>query len=202
MVYDLPLVEEKVKPHQVTTLHLVCALGFIGTGGIIVTYNYVITMWGWAILGTGLVLLSLTMFRNKWVISKKINPAIRISELLISLAIVTYVTTQQWKFPMVMFWALSAALLFAIYWERKSGNTIFVHVDDDGLRLPVVRRRVIPWSDVELIVYRFGTITINCTDNHLFQWTVADSGVDNDVFEAYCRTKVEENIGKRRKDDW
>jgi hypothetical protein len=202
MVYDLPLVEEKVKPHQVTTLHLISALAFIGTGAIIFVYNYVITYGGLALLIAGMLLLGLTIFKNKWITGSKINPAIRIIELILALCIAVYSALQHWKFPTGIFGALSAAIIFALYWERKTGSTLFVHVDENGLRLPVVRRRNIPWVDVEQVVLRFGTLTINLADNHLFQWNIEAGNVNSDVFEAFCNAKVEENRGKRRNDEW
>ena len=201
MVYDLPLAEEKVKPHQVTTLHLVSALGFIGAGAIIAVYNYVIPMWGVALLVAGISLLCLTIFRNKWLVSNA-NFQARVVELLISLAVTGYSATQNWKFPLGMFGALSLGLMFALYWERRSDSVLYVHVDDSGLRLPVVRRRMLPWAEVEDVVLRFSTLTINCTDNHLFQWSIADTKIDSEHFEAYCMARIEENKGKRVSDDW
>ncbi len=202
MEYDLPLAEEKVKPHQVTTLHLVCALGFIGTGAIIAVYNYIIPLWGGALLFAGVLLLGLTIFKNKWVTSKEINPFLRIVELVIALVVAIYSAIQHWKFPTGMFGALSAGLLFALYWERRAGSTLYVHIDDSGLRLPVVRQRALAWTEVDQVVFRFGTLTINTADNHLFQWNVALPDFDNEIFEAYCSAKIEENRPKRRNDDW
>lgn len=206
MVYDLPLVEEKVKPHQITTLHLLCALAFIGTGAIIAIYNYTIPALGLTLLGAGLLLLIMTIVKNKLIISRKVNSVVRVLELLVTLGVVAYsamhIQEKYWKFPIWIFGALSAAILFALYWERSSGNKLFIHVDDDGLKLPVVRKRSLPWTEVEQIVYRFGTLTINCTDNHLFQWSIADESINADAFETYCKNKIEEHIDKRRKDDW
>src|SRR4051812_32960952 len=99
MTFNFPVMNEKVKPHQVTTLHLVCALAFIITGAIIVVYNYTIPAWGAAILIAGIALIVFVMARNKWVISRKINPAFRVMELVISAAIAAYSATQHWKFP-------------------------------------------------------------------------------------------------------
>ena len=201
MVYNLPLVDEKVKPHQVTTLHLVCAFAFIGTGVIIAVYNYTIPMWGVALLVAGVLLLGVTIIKNSWVTSKKVNPAIRVAELVVGIVIAVYSGMQHWKFPTGMFSALSAGLAFAIYWERKSAVQLYVHVDDTGIRLPVVRRRFLPWVEVENVVMRFGTLTINCVDNHLFQWSI-NSNDDYEIFEAFCAAKIEESKGKRRNDDW
>lgn len=202
MVYDLQLVDVKVKPHQVTTLHLICAFAFIGTGAIITVYNYTIPKWGAALLVAGILLLGLTMLKNKWVTGKKVNLLFRIIELIIGATIAVYSTIQHWKFPMGMFAALCAGLIFAVYWERKSAETLYVHVDEKGLRLPVTRRRFIPWVEVENIVWRFGTLTINCVDNHFFQWSIASMNYNTEEFETFCNDKIEAHKGKRRNDDW
>lgn len=203
MVYDLPVMEEKVKPHQVTTLHMVCALAFIVTGAIIYTYNYTIPYWGAALLLAGIALVILVMGKNKWLTSPKINPIFRIVELLISIAIAAYSLSQQWKFPAVIFGLLAAAILFALYWEKPSGNTLSVHIDNDGIRLPITaRRRSRPWTEVDQVIYRFGILTISFADNSYAQYDIKEPITDFEAFERYCTTQVEENRSKRRNDDW
>ena len=203
MIYDLPLEERKVKPHHVTTLHLVCALAFITTGGIIFRYNYIITMWGAALMGIGVVLLILTMFRNKWLTSRNINTAIRIIELAVALTVAIYSLIQYWKFPAMIFGVLSASLIFGLYWERASGNALSVIVDENGVRVPVSgRQRFLKWTEIEQIVLRFGALTINCVDNRLFQWSLGNGNIDPDTFETYCNTQIEVNRSKRSSDDW
>ena len=81
MEYELPVADKKVKPHQVTALHLICALAFIGTGAIIFVYNYTITYWGLALLIGGIMLTIATIARNKWLITRNINTIFRIVEL-------------------------------------------------------------------------------------------------------------------------
>jgi hypothetical protein len=203
MVYDLPLEEVKVKSHQVTTLHLMCALAFTGTGAIIFVYNYIITMWGAALLAAGLVLLFLTFFKNKWLTQRNRNTVARIIELAIALFVGLYSVMQQWKFPTVIFGILSAALLFGLYWERTAGGALFVNIDETGLRLPITsRQRFLKWTEIEQVVMRFGTISINCLDNRLFQWNIGNSNIDPQQFEAYCEAQVEANKNKRIVDEW
>jgi hypothetical protein len=200
MVYDLPLVEEKTKPHQVTSLHLISALAFIVSGAIIFVYNYVITWWGLALLVGGVLLAALTIARNRWVISKA-NASFRVLELLIAAAMAAYSFQQQWKFPEFIFSALTAALAFALYWERSATSKLFIHIDDSGINLPVTyRKRYIPWTEVEKVVFRYGTLTVDCTDNRLFQWNMAESSIDTQAFEDYCDTRIQEHIPKRVKD--
>jgi hypothetical protein len=203
MVYELPVMEEKVKPHQITTLHMVSALAFIVAGLIIVVYNYTIPWWGAFILLSGIALTVLVMSKNKWVISNKINPIFRIAELIIALGMAAYSFIQHWKFPELIFGVLSAAILFALYWEKPSTDALAILVDDEGIKLPVTsRRRFRPWTEIENVLLRFGTITVNFTDNSFIQMDLVDPNVDNIPFEAYCTNQVEQFRSKRRNDDW
>jgi hypothetical protein len=203
MQYSLLLAEEKIKPHQVTTLHLLCAFSFVATGAIIAIYNYTIPGWGFGLLGIGLVLLLLTIIRNRWV-SGKLNLPLRLVELAISVVIAAYSIRMQWKIPIGIFSVLAAALMFSLWWERRMNNALYVDISDEGLRLPVTsRKRFIPWQEVEQVILRYGTLTIDCITNQLFQWTVADDiDIDAGRFETYCMEQVEANKGKRRTDDW
>ena len=203
MVYDLPVIGEKIKPHQVTALHLLSALAFTGTGALIVIYNYSIPIWGLAILIAGLVLLGITIFKNTWLTKTKANFFARIAEFVIALGIAILSFVQQWKFPMGIFGVLSAAVLFAIFWERAAGQALSIHIDDTGIMLPVTaRKRFIPWVVVEEVVLRYGTLSIECLENRLHQWDIADSDIDDEIFMAYCAARVEANKGKRRNDEW
>lgn len=203
MVYELSLEEEKVKPHQVTTLHLISSFAFIGAGAIILIYNYTIPWWGLFLLLSGAAILGLTIFKNKWLTGRSVNLGFRFAELAITLCLVAYSLIQMWKFPIVIYGILAAALLFGLFWERSSGNKLAIHIDDEGVRLPVTsKKRFIPWTEVDEVIYRFGTLTIECVGNHLFQWSLAMPDLDHEIFEAFCSAKVEENKSKRRIDEW
>ncbi|MCW3123414.1 MAG: hypothetical protein JWQ38_2906 [Flavipsychrobacter sp.] len=203
MVYDLPVEEEKVKPHQITTLHLVCALAFIVTGAIIFRYNFIITAYGLTLLIIGLLLAIATIAKNGWVTGAKMNPVIRSVELVIAIWVAAYSVMQQWKFPSGIFGVLSAALLFALYYERDADSKLVIHIDDAGVKLPAsARKRFIQWTEIEQVVFRFGTVSIDCVDNRLFQWNIENPGIDIDAFEAYCKGKVDEHRDKRRNDEW
>ena len=194
---------EKVKPHQVTALHLLSALAFTGTGAIIVIYNYTIPGWGLALLIAGLLLMGITITRNKWLTATKANIIARIAELLIALSVAILSWAEQWKFPMGIFGVLSAAILFAIFWERASGQALVIHVDENGIQLPVTsRKRFIPWVEVEQVILRYGTLSIECLENRLYQWDIANTSVNEDQFMEFCTRLVESNKGKRRNDDW
>ncbi len=203
MNYELPVAGKKVKPQQVTALHLFSALAFIGTGIIIYVYNFDITYWGLALLIVGLILATITVGKNKWLTQPKINFIFRVVEFLISASILTLSLVEQWKFPIGMFSALSAALVFSVFWERNYKQQLYVQISEEGIRMPVTaRKRFIKWSEVDQVLVRFGTLSIDCLDNKLFQLDVSGNSVNAQEIETYCNTQVEKAIPLRVNNNW
>jgi len=155
------------------------------------------------LLIAGLLLLGVTIVKNKWLTTTKANLVARVLELLIALCVAALSLFQQWKFPLGIFSVLSAAILFALFWERAAGQTLVIQIDETGIKLPVTsRKRFIAWVEVEDVVLRYGTLSIECLENRLYQWDIADNNVDSEPFMAYCTAQVEANKGKRAKNDW
>ena len=203
MAYEIQLVEEKVKQQQVTALHLICALAFIGAGVIIFVYNYVIPYWGLGLLLAGALLLAASMARNKWVTTPRHNVVIRMAELAIAAAVAIYSAAQQWSLPIGIFAVLGAVVAFALYWEGKMTKPKMVAVGDEGISLPVAsRRRFIPWTEIEQVLLRFGTLSIDCVDNTLFQWNVQEGAAGEADFEAFCKQQIESHRAGRKNNDW
>jgi hypothetical protein len=201
MVYDLTVDDVKVKPHQVTTLHMICALAFLVGGTIAAVYNFDYLRWcGIGILACGIGLTGVVIAKNKWVISSTVNPAFRLMEMLVCATIAAYALYRGWKFPIVIFTSLTAFVTFAFFWER-SARPLSIHLGDEGITLPATaRRRFRPWTDIEEVILRFGILTINYVDNSLMQWPVPATGVDADSFEAWCAARVEAFRDKRQKE--
>jgi len=203
MLYKIELTEEKIMPHQVTTLHLINGLAYIVAGSIINAYNFEIRYWGLALLVTGLFLLIATIFRNKWIQKPKVNVAFRMIELLIGACFVSYSLFQNWKFPAIIFGVLAAATAFAIFWERTSNKKQYIVIDNEGLQLPVsARSRFIQWWEAEQVLLKFGTLSIDCLDNRLYQWNIIDNDLNVDEIEIFCRKAIADNIDKRTKNNW
>lgn len=203
MIFELPLTEERVKPHQVTALHLMAAFAFIGSGMIFHFAYAPAKVWGLALAIGGLLLLLLTIFRNKWLISRSVNRIFRIAELMIMLSLASLAGMHKWTPPAVMFGVLSAAVLFALYWEQTAQSALFVYIDEQGVKLPVTsRRRFISWMDIDQVLIRFGTLTVNCADNRLYQHTIGKADIDMDIFNAFCDKYIAEGKEKRDKNDW
>lgn len=203
MQYTLQLVDEKVKQQQVTALHLISALAFIGAGAVIFKFNAQITYWGLALFWAGLALLSVTLKMNRFVTAPDNNRLFRVVEWLISGALLAYSIMQGWKVPIGLFGVLSAALLFSLFLEDKANAAQFVTVDDKGMILPSgIRNKVLEWTGIEKVILRFGVLTVNTTDNFRYQWNVHKPDFDAAAFEQYCSTQVEAARPRRGKEDW
>lgn len=198
MEYQFAVNEEKVKPHQMTALHLICALTFTGAGAITAIYNYTIPYFGGFVLVCGLLVLGVTMFRNRWLLQPARNQAWRIGESVVAGMMAGVSFYEHWKFPMWIFLVLGACLVFALFWERTAADQLSVWIDDQGIKLPVTaRKRYLDWHEVEVVVVRFGTLSINCADDRLFQYTLKGTFADREEIEKYCALQVEANKHKR-----
>ncbi len=203
MQYTLQLVEEKVKQQQVTALHLISALAFLGAGGIIFKFNAHITYWGLALFWVGVALLGVTLRMNRFVTAPDNNRLFRVVELLISGALLTYSIMQGWKVPIGLFGVLSAALLFSLFLEDKGNAAQYVTVDDSGMAVPGgVRSKVLEWTGIETVILRFGVLTVNTTDNFRYQWNVHKPDYDTTGFEGFCTAQIEAARPRRGKEDW
>lgn len=203
MEYTLYLVGEKVKRQQVTALHLISALAFLGAGAIIFTYNNSITYWGLALVLMALLMLVVTIGMNKWVTKPLNNKIFRVVELAMAAGLFAYSVMQLWKVPMGIFGVLSLALLFSLFWERPSNAAQSVVADEKGMVLSTgIRNRVFEWTGIDEVLFRFGVLSIGTTDNHRFQWNVQKVPFDADEFERFCNEMIEKNKPLRGKNNW
>ena len=203
MTFELPLTEPRVKPHQVTALHLLVGLACLGAGALLYRFYEPARYWSLGMLGFGLVLMLVALFRNKWVVQPRISRPLRIAELLVLVSLTGFFAIQKWPPPGIMFGVLSATVLLALFWEKGPGDVLWISIDDSGVKLPMnARRRHINWPDVEQVLLKYGTLTLSCTDNRIYQWTLGSIAFDIPTFQAYCNKQVEEGKAKRDKNDW
>lgn len=200
--YVLPLVEKKVKNHQIIALHLMVALAVAGAGAVFYTFMQEVQPYGLALMIGGASLLIVSIFRNRWLIKAGVNRLVRVAELSVTIAIFYYVARHGMTPAMIMFGTLSAAIIFAFIWERETNRGLVVHINNDGLKLPVTLRRNLDWKDVESIILKFGILTVNATNNRMFQWTVAEMDFDTKSFDKFCREQISKGKEQRDKNDW
>ena len=125
----------------------------------------------------------------------------RIAELVCTLLYGAYFLYGKLWLPTGIFGILSATLLFAIFWENNKNRAQYVHIDEKGVQLPATsRRRELAWNQVAQVILRFGILTIDCYDNHLYQWNVKMPEYSKEELEGYCSKLIAEHKEKQEAD--
>ena len=219
MVFDLPVTEEKVKSHQITALHLIVALALF-TSGVLFYFMYLlfaytiyketsehtlqmVRMEGVVTAVLGILLFAVIVVKNKWLVKPANNRAIRIGELLVVACISIYTFTVHMPAPGSTFAILAAVLVFAIYWEAKAGKPNYVYVDEQGIRLPSTsRKRSLEWWEIDEVMLKYGTLSIECMENRLYQLSINPVQFDMKQFDTFCTERIRESADKRKKNEW
>ncbi len=222
MEFELPLTEKRVKPHQVTALHLFVALVLIITASVVMVSYYAVShlpvdkalkyrnvlyygqAFGIALFAVSLALILIVTLRNKWLVGNMVNNILlRMLELIIMLGLTVFALINNYGTPAIIFGLLAVTIIFAIYWERMNNIPLVIHVDKTGIKPPVTsRRRFLDWKEVAHVVFRFGTLTVNCYDNRMYQWTVGNVNFEKELFDVYCIRQIDLAKDKRDKSDW
>lgn len=213
-MFTLSLADEKVKPYQTVALHFLMGLALL-TFGILsyVFYFYTIMAtdhkssipefrkWGVAMILPGLVILFFSLFRGRWLKEPKNNRLFRIIEVVCASVYAGYFVIAKWWVPAGIFGILALTLVLATLWEGSRNRMQLIHIDDQGIALPgTSRRRSLEWNEIQQVLLRFGVLTIDCYDDHLYQWNVTLPEFHKDEFEAYCAKQVKEN--EHKKSNW
>lgn len=224
MRFDIPLAEQKIKPHQVTALHLMVGFALVATGAFIISVFFALTfkpfswdplpedavvnihlllLWEYIMIAVGLLILSLSFFKNKWLLKPGNNKALRRLELLLCVTLTVYsALTAAWVITAI-FGLLAAAIIYSFTVESAGGKQPTVIVDDSGIKPPVMaKRRYINWAETEKVLLRHGTLTINLVDNRLYQWITTANDIDTKEFELFCSAQIEAARKNRKKYDW
>lgn len=197
MTFELLLAEGKVKPQQITALHLLSAFAIIGSGSVFYFFSDQLKWWGVGLLLLGFALTFVAIFRNKWLLKPERNRVIRIIELMAALCLASFMAINDMWVPAGMFGILAVVIVLAFYWEKGSGEQ-YVYVSEAGIKLPFSsRKRFIDWQEVESVLYKYGTLTVECDGNKLYQWSIKKTRFERDEFERFCSKQAEKHREKR-----
>jgi hypothetical protein len=149
------------------------------------------------------ILLIVTIVKNKWLQKPMNNMLFRTFELLLIASLFIYCTVAGLVIPAIIYAILCTTIILAISWERKKHIPLVINIDKDGIKLPITSRtRIIDWADIEHVILRFGTLTVNCVDNRLYQWNIGNYNFETDVFEVFCIRQVDKAKEKRDNNNW
>jgi hypothetical protein len=214
MEFIIPLIAPKIKPHQSMAMHALIAFALMGFGTIsyvFYAYSYVSTqshqplaqfkLWALIMLVFGLLLFMVIFFRKNWLIYPKNNRLFRIFELVLCITFVALSYMHNEKMPAAIFGILSAGILFALIKEGDAPKEIAVIINDAGIQLPpMARNRQLKWTETDSVMLKHGTITIECADNHFYQWNTNPINFDIAALDAFCKLQVEQMREQRIKE--
>lgn len=216
MMYQIKLNQQISKKHQTTSLHLITGFTFMGIGAFTfllgnadwVKTVFHKTIFSGTILATGslfygLGTLYLTFIKGKWLKVSRNSKRTRLAHFAVALVFALIFLISQWWLAAAMMAIVAAANLYAYFYEQKTGQTLLVELNEEHILLPYnSRRKQLKWTEVERLILRHGNITIDCTDNFLYQWQVKSVDFDIVEFEDFCAAKIEANRRIRQNNDW
>ncbi|MEZ5018213.1 MAG: hypothetical protein R2800_14235 [Flavipsychrobacter sp.] len=224
MNFELPLREERVKPHQITTLHFIVGFALIGISAFMMAVYYLLggvlskvnigfgesgstyppeAYIGIVFLLVGIFLLYITRFKHSWLLQPSNNKKVRIAELVIIIFAAAYSFVLGFNVAFAIYGILAAALFFALFWENNSSISNAIEIADEGVKLPAnSKRRKIKWREIENVIYKYNTLTINTVDGRLYQWTIKKTDINQEAFDTFCFAQVKAAEKDRVTDDW
>lgn len=108
-----------------------------------------------------------------------------------------------WDVPAVLFLVLALLATAAAIFEKRVPADTVIEVDEKGVQKRAgLKTKLLPWHNLQRVLYRRGILTIDALDNRLQQYAVSAPEIDSQIFEAFCAQQVAAAIPKRRKDDW
>ena len=147
-----------------------------------------------------------------------INGEVRVAKNVILLfatlitAVYTFFTIIEWisKKPLPDFWHRSIFGFCALVWMREgfwwiaiilllfilldviAHKKLVVHVTDKTIVVPYVVQKEMTWDDVNNVILKDGLLTIDFTDNKLFQQLIlnSDDDVNEKEFNEFCKRQL------------
>lgn len=216
MEYQIELNESRNKPRQSTFLHLLTGFALAGTGAATILLgnsDWIRTVFHAAVipsyipgalgLSYGIIVLVLVFTKSAWLLQQRVTARFRIVHAVVCLIMAAIFLLSHWWLAAGIVGMIALANLFAYSHEKKQVLPVFVSFSEEMIRLPSSsRKKQLQWTEVERVLLRHGNITIDCTNNFLYQWTIRHNDTDAPVFEAFCRDMIESNREKRVAQDW
>lgn len=209
MVFELPVNEQRVKPHQLVALHLIIGFVLLAFSGVALLMNRAIEtniLMKTAVIAVFIfciVLIGASIFRSRWLKKTAVNNVVRLVEFVVVILISIYFLSYAMHIPAALFAVLAALVIVSIIWERKSNAPMFITISEQGIHIPLsLKKRQLHWAEVENVILRFGTLTINTVGNHMYQWMLGDHKVDEEQFTIFCKAHIEAAKKDRKKYDW
>lgn len=217
MEYILYLQEKKVKQQHIITAHLIAVFSLLVTGVFFELAAFVVKKINLSVaisknslmqIGTStiiisLVILAITIFKSKWIMKPKTGMFFRLFEISIIGVLAMHFFQLNLPTPAILLLLVIAMIIFALFWENQSDQMLKLVLSENGIALPMTsRKKKLLWSEVDQVLVRFNTVTINCADNRLFQWVLSNNEVDIEGLHQFSKQQIVANMHLRKQDNW
>lgn len=187
--YQITISQNRLKRNQVTALHLMIGFLLLLMGVVtwivpssVKTESFAfLDVAGIAYASFGLCLIVVSVFFNRRLVQKPSgNQLLRVIEALVLLSILVYTLIQKWYLPFGYSAAALLVIVFAYLWEKDAQSDKVVAVSEKGIYIPGFFKSLnLPWQDISRVILKHAILTIDCHDNHLYQFPVTDVKADD-----------------------
>lgn len=217
MEYILYLKDNKVKQQHIITAHLIAVFVLLVVGVFFELASFVVKKINLSVainnsslmqIGTSTIIISLvilaaTIFKTKWMMKPKIGLFFRVFEISIIGILSMYFFQLNLPTPAILLLLEIGMIVFALFWENQSDQMLKVVLSETGILLPMTsRKKKLQWSEVDQVLVRFNTVTINCADNRLFQWVLYNQDIDIEGLHQFSKQQIVANMHLRKQDNW
>lgn len=145
-----------------------------------------------------IALVALTVRQRKAQrLSNKISSWIYL-ELLLLLIGAGLFLWQGAQLPALLFVVMAIAVAAATFSAARKSNRSEIILNDKSITVPG-RVRPYPWREVERLLYRRGTLTIELTGNRIWQQFVT-TDADPELFEAWVQAQLKKYAAEKAKE--
>lgn len=155
-------------------------------------------VFGLACLGVSIALVVVTMRQRKAQATANKLSAWLYAELAVLLIGAGMFLWQHAWIPALLFAVMAGAVAFASFSAARKKNRSTIVFTEKEIIVPG-RLRAYPWREVNQVLYRRGTLTLELTDNRIWQ-QFATTDAEPEIFEAWVRGQLEKYAAERAKE--
>ncbi len=219
MTFTIPLAASASPARRATALHLFIAVLLIGVGAACGAFYWTSTMSpdlphpyyparavAGISTGAGALIFALAVWERRRAQRGKALRALPFLEIGLLIFIAVLLVNNGYYVPAALLGVAALGTSAMVASPRRSTALAEVMLDSTGIhRGGLVRRGHIRWREVSRVILRPGVLTVDCYDNRLYQWAVAEDAAslpDKETLEPQCAAWVAAAEGERNAADW
>lgn len=220
-MYEFILKKKTVKRNQVTAFHIIAALILIIMGFITVITPFSLNIFnagkehipqvrfgivnysGLLFAIIGIFILVVSIFYNKRYIQKRNNLIIRIIEIICFAIILAYCLLQKYYLPAAYSAAALLGIILAYFIENAEQREIKIEIAESSIRMKSkLKESNWEWHQLENFILKHNVITLHTTEKKMYQFIIEAQSYPVEEVNSYALSKIKEEEGKRKYNNW